>query len=214
MSYFRELTGGAKPVHDFPYASDLSRFYRQTRQSDAAAVRFLYVGRLIADKGLETLVRAFTAVAREERNAESVFVGEGPLRSRLSEMIPPELRPRVEFRGERSWAEMPAEYGRADVFVFPSRHDGWGMVVPEAMATGLPVIGSHEAGAVVDLVREGRTGFVFAKDDEAALAGYLRHFCRRPADAAAMGDMARRACRHLDAPAGAESLRRILRAYA
>lgn len=213
-AYFRTLTSGAKAVHNFPYASDLSRFCRQERHTVGDRVRFLYVGRLIPEKGLEVLLRAFVTVAREHATAQLALVGDGPLRPRLVEMIPAGLRGRVEFRGERGWSEMPAEYRRADVFVFPTRHDGWGMVVPEAMASGLPVIGSGEGGAVIDLVRDGRTGFVFRKDDEAALAERMRHFCRRPADAVAMGEAARRACRHLDAPAGAEALRRILAAYA
>ena len=147
VAYFTALTGEAKPVHNFPYGSDLARFTREAPATQPQGPRFLYAGRLVEAKGVELLVRAFARIAERHPSAELVLVGDGPLRSRLEASIPPAIRGRVDFRGHRQWDELPREYARGNVLVFPSRHDGWGMVIPEAMAVGLPIIATRQTGA-------------------------------------------------------------------
>ncbi len=62
----------------------------------------------------------------------------------------------------------------------PSRYDGWGLVIPEAMASGVPVIGSVDAGATLDLVREGVTGWRVRPADIAGLAAAMRRAAALP----------------------------------
>ena len=76
------------------------------------------------------------------------------------------LRPvseRVEFVGFKDWKELPAEYAAADVLCVPSRYDGWGLVVPEGLASGLPVIATDRMGAALEFVRDGRNGWLIRR---------------------------------------------------
>ncbi len=81
---------------------------------------------------------------------------------------------RVEFVGFRDWEQLPAEYACADVLCVPSRYDGWGLVVPEGLASGLPVIASDRMGAALEFVESGRNGWLVRAGDEEALLEAMR----------------------------------------
>jgi len=196
--FFQRIVGDAREVHDFPYASDLGRFARAERKAGAGGPRFLYSGQLIERKGVDVLLDGFARVAAAHGGAQLVILGDGPLRSRLEASVPDEFRERVHFLGNVPWADLPGHYAEADVFVFPSRHDGWGLVVPEAMAAGLPVISTLHVGSALDLVKEGQTGFLVQKDHARALAERMSYFCDRPEEAARMGERAREEAMRLD----------------
>src|SRR4029453_9959761 len=91
-----------------------------------------------------------------------VLLGDGPLKADLCRQISDlQLFGRVHLPGFVQYRELPAYYGLADVFVHASTTEQWGLVVNEAMATGLPVIVSNRCGCVPDLVAEGKNGFTF-----------------------------------------------------
>jgi glycosyltransferase involved in cell wall biosynthesis len=90
----------------------------------------------------------------------------------LTEMVPPDLRSRVNFLGFQQPASIPEVFAGADIFVLPSRHDGWGVVVNEALGAGLPIIVSDCVGAR-DLVEDGRNGFVTRAGDADGLVAAL-----------------------------------------
>ena len=89
-------------------------------------------------------------------------------------------RERIHYAGFQPPEELPRFFSQADVFVLPSRYDGWGVVVNQAAAAGLPVICSDHVGAGYDLVESGRNGMVFPIGDEAALEQAMRHFVEEP----------------------------------
>ena len=93
------------------------------------------------------------------------------------------------FQNQRSLARL---FGLVDLFVLPSRHEPWGLVVNEAMSAGLPVIVSDEVGCWPDLVKDGVNGFVFPVGDREALAGALTAALSDPKRRAAMGEMSRK----------------------
>ncbi len=70
---------------------------------------------------------------------------------------------RVEFAGFKDWNELPGEYASADVLCVPSRYDGWGLVVPEGLASGLPVIATDRMGAALEFVETGRNGWLIPR---------------------------------------------------
>ena len=76
---------------------------------------------------------------------------------------------------------MPRFFAQADVFVLPSRYDGWGVVVNQAIGAGLPVICSDMVGAGHDLVDEDVNGLKFRAGDAASLAGKMKRFLAEPA---------------------------------
>jgi 1,2-diacylglycerol 3-alpha-glucosyltransferase len=101
-----------------------------------------------------------------------VLLGDGPLRSDLCRLISDlSLQDCVLLPGFKQYAELPAYYGLAGAFILPSLpNETWGLVVNEAMASGLPVMVSSACGCAQDLVREGVNGFIFDPFDIEQLA--------------------------------------------
>lgn len=155
---------------NIPYHCRLDEFERygaERQQSDT--VRFLYCGQLIYRKGVDLLCRAFCELLQAGAEATLTLAGEGPMRESLQQSVPEGFRDRVFFLGFQSVNALPRIFGEADVFVLPSRHDGWGVVVNQAVAAGLPVIATEAVGAAQDLVQGQGTGWVIPADDEQAI---------------------------------------------
>jgi 1,2-diacylglycerol 3-alpha-glucosyltransferase len=136
---------------------------------------FLYVGRLAPEKNLLSLVRAFARYRAEGGNWSLVLAGAGSLNAELrAECAVLGIADHVHFPGMKRTAELPACYAFASCFVLPSIREPWGLVVNEAMASGLPVLVSKRCGCAADLVEEGSNGFLFDPCDEAALSQHLQ----------------------------------------
>jgi glycosyltransferase involved in cell wall biosynthesis len=133
----------------------------------AGAKRAIFVGRLAAIKGVRVLLEAFAALRERHPDATLTLVGDGSERAGLEvEAARLGLAGRVEFAGYRSQSEVAALLKASDVFVLPSFAEGVPVVLMEAMAAGLPVIGPLVAG-VPELVEDGVSGFtVFPGDPE------------------------------------------------
>jgi glycosyltransferase involved in cell wall biosynthesis len=151
----------------------------------------LFSGSLIERKGVDLLASAFTRLAQEVPHVRLRIVGEGELRESLVRTVRT-VSERVELVGFKDWKELPAEYTAADVLCVPSRYDGWGLVVPEGLASGLPVIGTNRMGAALEFVESGRNGWLISAGDEAALLDAMREAALMPLDELmAMGCRAR-----------------------
>ncbi len=138
---------GANRVHDLPYYSDLTRFAGNRESMPRGRVRFLYAGRLSFRKGFDVLCKAFTALTRDARSDwELTICGDGDLRGLLTDEL---QRGPVHSVGFKELDEMPKLMREHDIFIAPSRYDGWGMVVPEALAAGLPVISTTRTESAV-----------------------------------------------------------------
>jgi glycosyltransferase involved in cell wall biosynthesis len=132
--------------------------------------RLLFVGKLIERKRPMDLVDAAGILRRRGRDVELVFAGSGELAGRLEESACRVEVP-ARFLGFVNQSEMPAVYAAADVIVLPS--DGsetWGLVINEAMASGVPAVVSDEVGCGPDLVVPGATGATFRLGDTEAMA--------------------------------------------
>jgi glycosyltransferase involved in cell wall biosynthesis len=100
------------------------------------------------------------------------LLGIGHALDTLRGLIPGNLTKRIHFLGFKQPAALPTIFAAADIFVLPSRHDGWGVVVNEALGAGLPIIVSDRVGAR-DLVDNGHNGFVTRAGDVDELADAL-----------------------------------------
>jgi glycosyltransferase involved in cell wall biosynthesis len=135
---------------------------------------FLFVGRLVGDKGVFELLQAYAALAPELRaEIGLVLVGDGPARLDLERRAQAVAPGAVLFPGFTHREELASYYALADLFVFPTYTDAWGLVVNEAMACGLAVISTGVAGCVPDLVEDGWNGRVIAAKDARRLAGVM-----------------------------------------
>lgn len=142
---------------------------------------FLYVGSLYDGKGVDVLIKAFSVVAAHNDAWCLVLVGnekEGDKYRRSVARLG--LEDRVLFRGVVPASEIYSVYKAADVFVLPSRYDGWGMVLNEAAMAGLPLIGSTGAGGSLHLIQQGFNGFRVkpgsAFELSWAMNGYVKSF--------------------------------------
>ncbi len=138
----------------------------------------LFVGRLVERKGPDYLVSAFQKVARQIPNARLVMVGGGPMEKSLK-LQADRLGISVNFLGEIPNAELPKYYCAADIFVLPSivdRHgdrEGQGVVYAEAMACGIPVIGTS-TGGIPDVISKDVGLLVNEKDPEDLARSIIR----------------------------------------
>lgn len=132
---------------------------------------FIYVGRLWWGKGINYLLEAFETVQRKSDGEVSLLlVGDGPEESNLRQMCSDRGIRNVMFAGFKQKPDLPRYYAMADVFVFPTLGDPYGLVVDEAMACGLPVISTSAAGEIRDRIEQGVNGYIVPPEDSASLA--------------------------------------------
>lgn len=212
---YRALGAKEHKLHFLPYFCDTSRFEhpdtatvreQQTKLSLTGGPVFLFSGALIPRKGVDVLLSAFAEVAQRSPGSELILLGDGPLRDTLMESVDPSIRPRVHFAGQVPQDDLPAYFGLGDVFVFPSRHDGWAVVINEACGAGLPIVATRSTGAARDLVTDGFNGFVVDRDDVAKLTSGMMHFIEHPEDIRRFGDRSREVGRRYSLQAGVDLL--------
>ena len=154
--------------------------------------RFLYVGRITARKGINSLIQA-CAILKEQGYTDYslVVVGSGDQRGELEALIAQQgLTDLVTWVGWVEYGKLGVYFQNADVFVFPTLEDIWGMVPLEAMVFGTAVLCSRWAGAA-ELVVEGENGFIFDPYKPEELAGKMQQFLDRPELIKIMGDRAK-----------------------
>ena len=152
------------------------------------AAECLCIGDLTERKRPDLALETFARASEGRPDARLVFVGDGPLRPTLeAQAVRLGVSGQVDFVGFRQRAELPAYLARARCLLFPTGFDIWGLVLPEAMAAGVPCLASVHAGATHDLVVDGKNGFAIDFADADAAVARLRWLLDHPAEAAAMG---------------------------
>jgi glycosyltransferase involved in cell wall biosynthesis len=170
---YRNEFGAERSYFNLPYFSDLERFGPGSRRMNTDERVFLFLGSLIERKGVDLLARAFVRIVRECPRVKLRIAGEGALRDTLVRLLRP-VEEHVEFVGFKHWDQLPELYTSADVLCVPSRYDGWGLVVPEGLAAGLPVIATDRMGAGLEFVRTGRNGWLIPAGDEEPILDAMR----------------------------------------
>jgi 1,2-diacylglycerol 3-alpha-glucosyltransferase len=184
--------GVTTPLRVIPTGVDVARFAQGDRTGGrlrhglpAAAFVVGHVGRLAAEKNLTTLVAALVRLLVARPEAAALVVGEGAERVGMEATFAAAgLAGRVCFAGHLERAALADAYAAMDAFLFTSQTETQGMVLTEAMAAGVPVVGLAAPG-VSDVVRDGRNGRLLAADGEPevvarALAAALDELADRP----------------------------------
>lgn len=135
----------------------------------ADVVRFVYVGRLGAEKNLALVADAFRALASTRHHAQLVIIGDGPFRAELERLL---VGLPVAFTGFLEGDALPRAVASCDVKLFPSTTDTWGNAPLEAQACGLPVIVS-EVGGPSELMEPGVTGLRVSGRDAMEMAAAM-----------------------------------------
>lgn len=188
----------AERIWNLGWISDFSRFLA----ADGRAVReqllpppytrlVLFVGRLVKQKDLPTLLRSAALVRRERPDVRFVLAGGGPEEAparRLAEELG--LGTSVFFAGPIPHAAVPAYYAACDVLALPSRYEGNARVLAEAAAAGKPAVTTEVSGAR-DTVLDGRSGYIVPVGRPDLFAARLLELLSAPERAAEMGRLAR-----------------------
>jgi len=199
---------GIKNVRLWPQGVD-ARLFHPSRASqewrerlsggDPDAKVMLYVGRLAPEKGIEGLRAALEA----HPNARLAIVGKGPAQEDLKKAFAG--TPTV-FTGQILGEQLAAAYASADLFVFPSTTETLGMVMIEALASGLPVVAA-KSGASHEVVTEGRDGLLYEPGSTASMTATVRRLLSDDALRKGMGLAAREAAEGRDWGASTKTLR-------
>ena len=215
--YFEKYGASANHIFKIPHCVDNRRFEqdmvrlrpqrRQLRQQfgiPEEATAFLFAGKFIDVKRPADFVNAIARCALQRPAVVGLMAGDGPLRAECEEQARHAGAP-VRFAGFLNQSRISEAYAAADALVLPSQTETWGLVVNEAMASGLPCIVSEQVGCSPDVIERGTTGEVHVMGDVDDLARLLVEY----ADSgrlASMGAAAKRKMEAYSVPAAASAL--------
>ncbi len=195
-----------------------NRFYQEgVNRLHAAAptpsVRsFLFVGRLSPEKNVRGLVHAWSAYRAQGGTWSLVLAGDGPERAALETLARSSgFGADISITGLKSTEELLPYYAASSCFVLASTREPWGLVVNEAMASGLPVLVSNRCGCARDLVTPGSNGFVFDPNVPNALTTLMTQMEHMTEEArAAMGANSQRMIENYSPEAFGREVARIV----
>jgi glycosyltransferase involved in cell wall biosynthesis len=172
-----------KEIARVPYGVDVEFWTPEPTNKPAGPLRFIYAGQVSLRKGVPLLIEAWSKA--ELRDAELALVGSWALADSKRRALPPGIT----WFPPCSWQALRERYRESDVFVFPSFSDGFGLVLLEAMACGLPAIASE--ASIGPEVITANCGFVTPPGDLDRLVQLLRWFDRHRDELPAMSRSAR-----------------------
>jgi glycosyltransferase involved in cell wall biosynthesis len=176
------------PIAVIPMGMDESRISisKEKREYSKKEFTILFVGRLIEWKGVDTLILAASYLIENNMNIHLNIVGTGPEEKKLKDMVHSlHLKDRIIFKGRISDEKLCQEYNNASVFVLPSRPyreiimEGLGVVLLEAMASGVPVIGSN-VGGIPDIITDRVNGLLVPPGNPNALSAAIILIMQNP----------------------------------
>ncbi len=171
------------PVEAISNGIDLSRFAKGRANADIYEKYnipknvpiVLYVGRVDPEKSLDVLMHAFVDVLQKVPKAHLVVVGDGTARVKLEKIAEKEgISNHTHFLGRVVGDDLPQIYRTGTLFAITSKTETQSIVIMEAMASGLPVV-TVKAGAVPELVKHGKNGYIYEPDDKDNVARGIAH---------------------------------------
>ena len=146
---------------------------------------FVYIGRFLPIKNISLLVRAYHRYRRKCINMSSTplplrLVGDGPVMAEIKQLIDKENISGITLTGMLQPEEVKKEYAKSSVLILPSISEPWGLVINEAMASGLAVVASDRCGANPELVEHGNNGYIFDPENIEELCDYMMKFSEDP----------------------------------
>lgn len=176
-SYLVSLGAPADRVSIGINTVDTAHFARAASPPSGSTSRYgpvkelLCIGELTPRKHVDQAIHLAKLLSRRRNDFVLRIIGSGPEEAALKELVRNlSLENVVRFEGYKQKEEMIACLASAYCFLFPTRHDIWGLVLVEAMAAGVPCVASLNAGATTDLIRHGENGFIVDFDDLEAVA--------------------------------------------
>lgn len=208
VAYYKRILSDAERVHHFAYYDQpLSQFPKIEMKETQERIEFLYVGRFISLKGLDRMLKALSEMNSPQADWHLTLLGEGPCRGPLER-----LAKRLGLEKRLSWhapvpaLEVGAFYEYSDYLLQPSRADGWGMTIIEALRFGCEPIASTACGAV-DAVKP---CFMLPTNQVKQWPAVFRHALERGALSLAQREANAKRAETFSAEAGVQKLHDIL----
>jgi glycosyltransferase involved in cell wall biosynthesis len=194
-----------------PYHCDLRSFFAIHREDRSdRPITFLFCGQIIERKGADLLLAAFDGLVRQGIDVRMLLVGREADLPRFLAKVSDAGRSRISYEGFQDPDVLDLYFAKADIFVLPSRHDGWGVVVNQAMAAGMPIISTDAVGAGQDLIEPEWNGILVPANSMEALHLAMKELALRPDLITKWGKNSRQRARDITPAAGAEKWVRIL----
>ena len=211
--YLESLSIPGEKLFHLPYCIDTDSVYEGPRKADSESgpVRLLYCGALSQRKGIVEFAEVLNHWCQQhpDRQIELEIAGSGNLESRILAQQRSNLR--IVMLGNCDSFQLRDAYQRADICAFPSFADEWGLVPIEAMASGLPVLGSVFAQSVEAVVEDGVNGWAFEPSDrDSMLESISQALDCDPQRLAQMGELARESVAHISAEATARKFSEVV----
>ena len=173
-------------VHMAPYGVNIKDFKPRRDFRKIDKMRFLFVGSFSQRKGISYLLQAFKELENEGENISLTMAGRG--------IMDYELVKSYELKCLETHVNLPLEklvelMQESDVFVFPSICEGFGLVLIQAMATGMPLITTYNTSGP-DFIEEGKDGFLIEAQDVETIKNKVRYFLQNPEEVKRMGQNA------------------------
>ena len=155
-----------KPITQGHMVADVSFFLQEERKinlldlhSNPKDIKYLYVGRIVDAKGISELLDAWNTF-QKNKSVVLYLIGDGPQKCFYEKKCEGYKSENVYFLGKVEYDKLPAYYQSADLFIIPTLEDNWSLVVPEAMASGLPILSSIFNGCYPEYVTK-NNGWIF-----------------------------------------------------
>ncbi len=172
-AFFRDLGASADAIYPFGYFRS-EPCVPENLAARQGTFELIFVGQLVHRKGLDILLDALEPLWSQQPDLSLSIVGSGEEEASLRRrVVASAIDDRVRFEGSLPADQIPRRIAQADALILPSRWDGWGLVVNEALSVGVPAVVSDRCGAV-DLIDAGVNGWVFRSEDPGDLRRCLQ----------------------------------------
>jgi len=194
----QEIWYNRMDIKVIPYGIDINKFRPRQRREMTNKYKLgdtkviLAVQRLHARKRVSVLIKSLSFLKRKFEKFTLLVVGDGPDKENLMELTKKlRLEEKIVYCGKVEQRELPSYYKSADIFALHTLHEGLGIVILEAMSSGLPVV-TTKAGGTEDLVENGKNGFLVSKNDPKKMGTKILYLLKNPRIRKRMGKMSRK----------------------
>jgi glycosyltransferase involved in cell wall biosynthesis len=217
LSILEQIGGPKNKLVNFPYFVDLNTFTPASESKNtnpSSPTIFLSSGRLVnSHKGYDIAIKALSSVASSIQSTHFIYkiAGSGPDREILEDLAKNlGILENLKFLGWLEPNELSDFYKSGDIFIHPSHFDPYGVAVLEAMASGIPVIGSNKAGSVIDRIQHMKNGLIHCANDIDDLSEKISYVFSDYKQVQAMGREARRTAELWPVTKGVEMIKSMI----
>jgi len=162
-------------IHVLPSGIDVNRFSKKNRDKAKKKLKFknsdivlLTVARLSYEKNVDFIIEVFSKLARINENVRLIIVGGGPQKLKLQSLAKSlGVKDKINFTGKAPYSKLHWYYGASDLFLYASSIDAQGLVLCEAMASGLPILSTNQAVGPKNLIKNNYIGYLIKPDPDA-----------------------------------------------